>query len=111
MSRLIGLYVVIDDIAESVVGSMLVFHNDVLAVRFMQDLVRDPQSALQKHPSDVRMLAIGMMDQTSGTIVEAFKKPRVVITGAKAALVGVELGVKSPAPVGPQLERKLRRRR
>lgn len=78
----IGVYVVIDQTAKSVLGSLLCFQNDNLAVRFFDDLARDPQGSVSRHVQEYKIVQVGEVSQESGQLFP-LKRIREVYTGAK----------------------------
>ena len=50
-------------------GQPFFFTANGQAVRFLQDLVRDPKTMVAQHPEDFRLYQIGSYDPVSGSFV------------------------------------------
>lgn len=48
-------------------GQPFFFHAPGQAVRFLQDLTRDPKTTVSQHPDDFRLYYLGVYDPVAGT--------------------------------------------
>lgn len=50
-------------------GPIFEFHNDELAKRFFKSLSDNPESQVHKYPQDYKLVQLGTIDKTEGTII------------------------------------------
>jgi len=81
-------YVVLDSLAEQVIGNPMLFKADAAAVRLFSDAFRDANSVIAKHPNDHALLCVGTLDESTGAM-QTFT-PRIVITGTQLVLASME---------------------
>lgn len=84
-----SLYVVLDTLAEQILGAPLIFRADAAAVRLFSEAYNDANSVVAKHPNDHVLLCLGTIDDKTGQVV-AQDTPRIVITGTQLALTAME---------------------
>lgn len=66
MSR--RLYAILDNKADMIVGPLMMYPNDVVAVRGFGVHVENNQTDLNKYPDDFEMIYVGNIDETTGQI-------------------------------------------
>lgn len=85
-----GLYVVLDTKAAMALGGLLQFRHDAAAVRVFQEIYKDPQSAVSKHPADFQLMRVGEFDDES--LFVAATEPAVIITGEQLRMATAQEG-------------------
>lgn len=73
-----NLYVVRDVVSEQVPFGVLVYVNHGSAIRFFQDLVREPSGPVGQHPRDYELWYVGQMD-TGTAEIEPLSKDAFVL--------------------------------
>lgn len=63
-----NLYVVIDKVAETVMGQLLAFPNDTTAVRYFADVASQKDTIVSKHLQDYELRRVGSIDERTGQI-------------------------------------------
>lgn len=63
-----NIYAVKDKKAEAFIPQLITHSHDAVAVRFFTDMLRDPQTALAKHPEDYDLYRLGQVDLDQGNI-------------------------------------------
>lgn len=115
----IGLYQVVDTVAESTLGLIVKAYRDGLAVRMFLEALSAPKqdNEIAKYPADYVLYYIGQQDQETGAIVDLPTKPTIIYTGrqyvdqlrrdaAQATQVvdtPDDLGAVRPQPIGLQV--------
>lgn len=74
------LYLMIDTVAQAVLGGVVRLRNDEVARRQFFDGLNDPQSPMHGHPQDYRLLKVGTIDDTTG-IITGYDIPQEVANG------------------------------
>lgn len=72
------LYAIYDRVAQAV-GPIVLHAADAPAVRMFGDVASDPQTNVSRHTADFELLCLG--DLFDDGRIEAFDRPRVVLTG------------------------------
>lgn len=62
MQKHVGLYAIIDLIADQIVGHIMLFHAPGVAARMLSDVYSDPTSVIAKHPSDFALYRLGFLN-------------------------------------------------
>lgn len=90
-----NLYVVLDKVAETVMGQVLAFPNDTTAVRYFADVASQKDTIVAKHLTDYELRRIGSIDEATGQISACVNAKGelgtdLVVTGAQVrALIDV----------------------
>ncbi|WNK12984.1 MAG: nonstructural protein [Microvirus sp.] len=63
-----NLYTVRDNIAEQLVGGIIMESNDAPAIRAFYDALRTKGSLLAEHPADFDLLKVGYIDTQDGEL-------------------------------------------
>lgn len=56
-----GLYVILDVLSAQFLGPISVFRSEAAALRFFSDVLRSPDTAVNKHPEDHVLLRLGIL--------------------------------------------------
>lgn len=74
------LYIVLDAAAAAVTGPLMMFPHDNVAARMFSDIAGDPQTMVNRHPTDHSLIRVGSIDEDTGEITPLFPS-LVVISG------------------------------
>lgn len=76
----LGLYVVRDLKAETLVGNIVHAHNPTPVIRGLADAVNDGKSIVAKNPEDFEVWQIGYLDEETGDIYPMDGGPQRITT-------------------------------
>ena len=86
------LYVIFDKAAGSVIGGVLNFPHDAVAVRQFGEIASNPQTDVCKYPDDFELRAIGTVDLVT-LETNMFDRYQVVMSAALFKAMQAEKGV------------------
>lgn len=83
MNKKMGVYAIIDTLAESMIGSgnaLTMHHRDETAIRMFTDVALSPGNLVNMHPEDFSLIQLGYINENHQ--LEPLPTNRVVLTGA-----------------------------
>lgn len=57
-----GIYIIVDEVTQDIVGIPMLFRHEAAAVRMFSDLARMPNSDVARHIQDIRLVRIGLLE-------------------------------------------------
>lgn len=76
-----SLYAIRDKKAETLLGNVVMMHNDVVATRMFKEAAASKDTPINKYPEDFELLRIAEIDEDSGA-VKGYDTPSAVYDGS-----------------------------
>lgn len=80
-----GIYAVRDRVAQEIVGQILLFPHDAVAVRFFQELAEDQNTAIHRHLRDHDLIKCGTYDTQECSVEGMLGGYTVILSGEAVA--------------------------